>query len=291
MHAIRAPEASTSTILACLALYDEAFGEDKELTSAQVYQLILEGSYDLVVAKVPPQPDTSEEVVLGFALVAASFSHAAPYLEPKLRIGHLDYLAVSSRARGLGIGTRLFRYLVDSRYAATLDLLTLQCDDSKIAFYEKLGCSLVVGREPFIYLGTSWNFMACRTEQSVVPPDFPVCALDRLPMHVVDQLYEFIWDRYSSVGDRMHPTDDSPPSSRTGSSDADWEDGSCGDMWTGDTPEKCVLELAEVSASDVDPVNRPPLLSAAEHDRAAVASIVMAAAGDGRSPVTALRPP
>src|SRR5262249_6394861 len=60
---------------------------------------------------------------------------------------HLDYFAVAEEWRGKGIGTTLYRWLIDhlADFSPRTQLLTLEVEDDLIPFYQRSGTRLLKG--------------------------------------------------------------------------------------------------------------------------------------------------
>src|SRR5262249_573171 len=98
-----------------MRLYRAEFSHDTRLPVAHVRKLLQTGAYQLFIGQ-------AEQHVLVFALI---------WICQKPTFVHLDYFAVAEGWRGKGIGTTLYRWLIEhlTDFSPRAQLLTLEVED------------------------------------------------------------------------------------------------------------------------------------------------------------------
>jgi ribosomal protein S18 acetylase RimI-like enzyme len=119
-------------------IYLQEFPRDSRLSIARIRALLKAGDYRLIVAR-------DDHHVLGFALI---------WLCRRPAFVHLDYIAVTHKAKGKGIGTALYRWLIAhlNDLLPHAQLLTLEVGDDLIAFYRRSRTKLL-RNTPYLFPG------------------------------------------------------------------------------------------------------------------------------------------
>lgn len=60
---------------------------------------------------------------------------------PNINANQIDYIAIDKHYQGMGLAKLLFTYIYDTY--CHRKILTLECENHLIKFYEKLGCNLI----------------------------------------------------------------------------------------------------------------------------------------------------
>ncbi len=125
-----------------MQIYLTEFPRDSRLSISHIRTLLRQGEYRLVIAQDETQPAQS---VLGFALIWLCRSPA---------FVHLDYLAVTHARKGRGIGTALYRWLIEHlrEISPRAQWLTLEVGDELIDFYRRSYTKLLQNA-PYLFPG------------------------------------------------------------------------------------------------------------------------------------------
>jgi len=112
-------------------IYRAEFSHDTGLPITHIRKLLKTGNYQLLIGQ-------DEQQVLVFAII---------WICQKPAFVHLDYFAVVEEWRGQGIGTTLYRWLIDhlADFSPRAQLLTLEVEDNLIPFYQRSGTQLLQG--------------------------------------------------------------------------------------------------------------------------------------------------
>jgi GNAT superfamily N-acetyltransferase len=107
---------------AAMQIYRAEF-PDTAFPTAKIHALLKAGSYQLFIAE-------DESGVLAMALV---------WICRQPAFLHLDYIAVKQEEKGRGIGTTLYRWLIDhmQELSPRAQLLTLEVEDDLLGFYRR----------------------------------------------------------------------------------------------------------------------------------------------------------
>jgi len=120
---------------AAMQIYRVEF-PDTAFPTSRTRALLKAGSYQLLVAE-------DESGVLAMALV---------WVCRRPTFLHLDYIAVRKEEKGRGIGTALYRWLIDhlQELAPGARLLTLEVDDELLGFYRR-SSTKVLQNVPYMF--------------------------------------------------------------------------------------------------------------------------------------------
>lgn len=135
---IRVEQYASRRFREAMRIYRAEFSHDTGLPVSRLFELLKEGSYQLLVAQ-------AEQRVLGFALIWVCRNPA---------FVHLDYFAVVDEWKEKGIGTRLYRWLTEhlTDFSSRARLLTLEVEDDLIAFYRRSDTRLLQD-VPYLFPG------------------------------------------------------------------------------------------------------------------------------------------
>ncbi len=118
-----------------LQIYMTEFHSSR-LPLAKIRSLLKTGSYQLFVAEEAGH-------VLAIALV---------WISPRPVFVHLDYIAVQQKEKGRGIGTALYRWLIEhlGEFSPHAQLLTLEVEDELLGFYQRSQTKILQGM-PYLF--------------------------------------------------------------------------------------------------------------------------------------------
>lgn len=122
MQVIRIKQYHSRRFREAMRIYLTEF-HNSRLPIGKIRALLKTGSYQLFVAE-----DTG--LVLAMALV---------WISPRPAFVHLDYIAVQHEEKGRGIGTALYRWLIEhlGEFSPRVQLLTLEVEDDLLGFYQR----------------------------------------------------------------------------------------------------------------------------------------------------------
>jgi GNAT superfamily N-acetyltransferase len=123
-----------------MCIYQDEFPRNSRLSIRKIRQLLKSGRYQLFVTH-------DRDQVHGFALV---------WVCPQPAFVHLDYIAVRQGQQGRGIGTTLYRWLIDhlDEFSPQASLLTLEVEDELVPFYRR-SFTQILHNVPYLFPGRS----------------------------------------------------------------------------------------------------------------------------------------
>ena len=131
----RITDPSSQAFARCVQILGESMSVSVQLENARLVELLGGDDYRLYALRV-------DDVIVAMAIL---------YLPARKDFAWLDYMAVASAHRGRGLGSGLFRQLLDtiatSRPAARH--LILEVNDDRIQFYRRLGARLLANVQYF----------------------------------------------------------------------------------------------------------------------------------------------
>jgi len=81
----------------------------------------------------------------------------------KQNLCHIDYLAIDKNFRGKGTGTEFMKFLI---LKLRDKIITLECEDSLISFYEKFGF-IIIKNDNYYSWGQKVNFMVLKRKYNI----------------------------------------------------------------------------------------------------------------------------
>lgn len=138
MELVRISDTASQQFAASIAILRDSIAGEVQLPEQRLLELLDAGDYRLFALNVGGE-------ILGAALL---------YFAPKLHFAWLDYMAVAPHQRGQGLGSSLFRAIVDVAWQHHAEWLLLEVDDDhardqaiqrkRIEFYRRLGARLLL---------------------------------------------------------------------------------------------------------------------------------------------------
>lgn len=184
MELVRITDAGSQQFTDCMTVLRESIAGEVQLPEKRLLELLRTGDYQLFVLARAGE-------ILGAALI---------YLAPKLHFAWLDYMAIAPHQRGQGLGSSLFRGIVDIALQNHAEWLLLEVDDDhardhaiqrkRIEFYRRLGARLLLN-VPYLFPSAfgepvPMRLMTCPlTQRTELPAEY----LDRVVTEVFAKIH------------------------------------------------------------------------------------------------------